>query len=97
MPTEILCLIEGEVSVYSAINQQETEKVPKARINPGPRVAQQQLSGALGTPCGKLIGKVGNDKGTIELIGLDCAMLMLNSPFTFVAETDLVVFVLKIE
>lgn len=88
MPNEIYCLLEGEVLLHSQFR--ELTKKPGAHLaktEPGSRVQKQQLEGNLGMPSGSLIGSMEQ----MTPIGLECPILMMKSPYTYVAKTPIVV------
>ncbi len=63
------------------------------RTFPGSRIRKQQLDGKLGIQRGNIIGSLTQ----LTSIGLECPLLMMSSPFTYVAKSQLVVLSMKLD
>lgn len=95
VPSRVYCLLEGQISLHSKFvrDPQSEEGANVARLAKGSSVAKQQLDGRLGTETGILKGNMHEPL----LIGLEAPMLMLNSPYSYVAKTECVLLQVRTE
>lgn len=73
--------------------QDNNEKQNLVRLDPGSSVKQRILDGRLGKECGALTGSFEH----LQTIGLECPLLEIRSPFTFVSKTPVVAFYIRLD
>lgn len=72
------------LSQFTEPEQKPGQMIAKTCL--GSKPIKQQLDGLLGMPCGSIVAHL-PDK--VVVIGLECPLLMFNSPFTYMAKTEL--------
>ena len=91
LPSSIISVIEGEVCANKK-NSLETNTQSKASKSVN-NTRQKVISGGYGALCTTLVGTHSN----LITVGLECPLLQMLSPFTYVSRTPLVALYVSLE